>query len=361
MSNRPLDRRSLNRAYLARQLLLDRGVRTAEDALTHLVGLQAQSPQAPYTALWSRLAEFEPEALSTLLAERRAVRIVLMRSTIHLVTPDDCLELRPLVGIVSERGLSGQYGRQLDGVDADAVAAAGRELLEEELRTSRELEPLLAERFPGYDGHALAMLVRAYVPLVQPPPRGLWRKSGKPVVVPAETWLGRPLASEPSAEQVMLRYLAAFGPASVKDAQVWSGLTRLREVFERLRPELRVFTAEDGTELFDVPDGELPDPDTPAPVRFLPEYDNALLSHADRSRIAEREHVTRVFTKGGLLVDGFLAGRWGARRARSGVTLEIELFRRLSKAERDDVSAEGGRLLGFLAPDAEPRGLAFLL
>lgn len=359
MASRTLDRRSLNRAYLARQLLLDRAPLSPEDALTHLVGLQAQSPQAPYTGLWSRLAAFEPEALSTLLEERRAVRIVLMRSTIHLVTADDCLELRPLVGIVSERGLSGNYGRQLAGADPAAVAAAGRKLLEDEPRTSGELEPLLAERFPAHDGHALAMLVRAHVPLVQVPPRGLWRRSGRPVVAPAETWLGRPLAAEPSLDRMVLRYLAAFGPASVKDAQVWSGLTRLGEVFERLRPALRVFAAEDGTELFDVPDGPLPDPDTAAPVRFLPEYDNALLSHADRSRIAEREHVTRVFTKGGLLVDGFLAGRWGVKRARGAATLEIEPFRRLSEAERDDVAVEGERLLGFLAPEAAPRGLDF--
>jgi Winged helix DNA-binding domain len=358
--SRALDRRSLNRAYLARQLLLDRSVMAPEDALTHLVGMQAQSPQAPYTGLWSRLVELEPEALSALVEKRRAVRIVLMRSTIHLVIADDCLELRPLVDVVSERGLSGNYGRQLAGVDPEAVAAAGRELLEGEPRTSSELEPLLAERFPGYDGHALAMLVRARVPLVQLPPRGLWRRSGRPVVAPAEVWLERPLASNPSAERMVLRYLAAFGPASVKDAQVWSGLTGLGEVFERLRPELRVFAAEDGSELFDVPDGALPERDTPAPVRFLPEYDNALLSHADRSRIAERADVKRVFTKGGLLVDGFLAGRWGVRQARRTATLEIEPFRRLGKAERDDVVSEGARLLGFLAPDARAHELGFL-
>jgi Winged helix DNA-binding domain len=321
--------------------------------------MQAQSPQAPYVGLWSRLEGFDPEELSRLLAERRAVRIVLMRSTIHLVTAEDSLEIRPLVQVVSERQLQGGYGRQLEGIELEAVAEVGRELLAAESLTSSGLEPFLAERWPNRDARALAMVVRALVPLVQVPPRGLWNRSGSPFLTPVESWLGRPLATRPLLERLVTRYLAAFGPASAKDAQVWSGLTRLGAVFERLRGQLRAFRGESGAELFDVDDGPLPDPDTPAAPRFLPEYDNALLSHVDRARIARREDVGRVFTKGGLLVDGFLAGRWGAKRSRQSAILEIELFRRLAKRDRAAVVEEGERLLEFLAPDANRRGPVF--
>jgi hypothetical protein len=352
---RTLDRRALNRAFLARQFLLRRQRLPVAEALEHFVGMQAQSPQAPYVGLWSRLEGFDPTELSRLLEERRAVRIVLMRSTIHLVTAEDCLELRPLVQVVSERQLRGNYGRDLEGVELEAVAAHGRALLGAEARTSSELEPFLAERWPGRDPRALAMVVRALVPLVQVPPRGLWGRTGSPRLAPVETWLGPRRADRPSAERLVRRYLAAFGPASAKDAQVWSGLTRLGEVFERLRGELRALRDESGNELLDVEDGQLPDPDTPAPPRFLPEYDNALLSHSDRSRIARREDVGRVFTKGGLLVDGFLAGRWGAKRGHGAATLDVERFRRLSREERAAVVEEGERLLAFLAPETDRR------
>jgi hypothetical protein len=353
----PLDRRTLNRTFLARQLLLSRADLPAAKALEHLVGMQAQSPQAPYVGLWSRLAGFDPDELSRLLLERRAVRIVLMRSTIHLVTARDCLRLRPLVQAVSERSLSGNYGRQLAGMDMDALAEAGRALLDEQPRTMSELEPLLAQPWPDRDRHALAMGVRALVPLVQVPPRGLWGKSGPAAHTSAESWLGRPLAARSSVTRMFMRYLAAFGPASVRDAQAWSGLTRLGEVAARLRPKLRTYRDENGVELFDVPDSRLADPDVPAPPRFLPEYDNALLSHAARSRIARREDVRRVFTKGALLVEGFLAGRWDVKRARGRAILNVELFRRLTKAERATVTEEGERLLGFVANDLETRDI----
>lgn len=359
MAGQTLSRRALNRAFLARQLLLERQRLPVAEALEHLIGMQAQSPQAPYVGLWSRLKGFDPKELSRLLEERRAVRIVLQRSTIHLVTARDCLEIRPVVQVVSERGLRGNYGRALDGVELEAVAEAGRELLAREALTASELEPLLAERWPNRDPHALAMVLRALVPLVQIPPRGLWGRSARPVLTPAEEWLCSSLVARPSVERLVLRYLAAFGPASAKDAQTWSGLTRLGEVVERLQPQLRAFRDENGAELVDVPDGPLPDPDTPAPPRFLPAYDNALLSHADRTRIAGRQDVGRVFTKGGLLVDGFLAGRWDVKRARKSAALIIELFRLLPKADRTAVAEEGERLLGFVAPEAESRAVAF--
>jgi hypothetical protein len=350
-----LARQTLNRTFLARQLLLKRADLPVPKALEHLVGMQAQSPQAPYVGLWSRLAGFNPDDLSRLLVERRAVRMVLMRSTIHLVTARDCLRLRLLVQPVSERSLGGNYGRQLAGMDLESLAKTGRELVEERPQTVSGLEPLLARRWPERDAHALAMGVRALVPLVQVPPRGLWRRSGPSAHTTAESWLGRPLAARPSVDRMFTRYLAAFGPASVKDAQTWSGLARLGEVAERLRPTLRTYRGENGVELFDISEGRLADPEIHAPPRFLPEYDNALLSHADRSRIASREHGRRVFTKGGLLVDGFLTGRWDVKRARGRATLNVELFRRLAKAERAAATDEGEHLLAFVADDLQTR------
>lgn len=354
-----LGRRALNRALLERQMLLRRADLSAAEAIERLVGMQAQAPYAPYVGLWTRLDGFRTDDLSTLLLDRRAVRTVVMRSTVHLLTAGDSLALRPLMQPVLERQYRGsQYSKRLAGLDTDAIAAAGRALLEEKPRTIAEAGKLLCERWPGADAESIAHLLRTALPLVQVPPRGVWGRGGLPLCTTAEHWLGRPLAPDPSPDEVMLRYLRAFGPASVADVQAWSGLTRMREVADRLRPHLRTFRDEAGTELLDVEDGPLPDPDTPAPVRYLPEYDNALLSHADRTRIITPEQSARVFTRGALLVDGFARGAWTIARAKGGVaTLKIEMFAKLSKPERAEVEDEGARLLVFAADDAKARDI----
>jgi hypothetical protein len=176
-----------------------------------------------------------------------------------------------------------------------------------------------------------------------------------------EAWLGRPFDDAPPPDEMVFRYLAAFGPASVKDIQTWCWLTRLREVVERLRPRLRTFRDDQGRELFDVPHAPLPDPDTAVPVRFVPEYDNLLLSHADRERVIRREHRERIFTKGAFLVDGFVRGTWGIARSKAAVTLAIEPFDRLRMPERDAVGQEGERLLMFVGSDAGTRDVRFEL
>ncbi len=343
-----LGRRALNRALLERQLLLRRAELSVLDALEHLAGLQAQAPYAPYVGLWSRLAGFRTDDLVAAIEGREAVRIALMRSTIHLVSARDCLWMRPLVQSVTERGFLGAYGRWVEGVDRAELAAAGRALLEERPCTSREVGTQLLERWPDSTADALGNAVRCYLPLVQVPPRGIWGKGGVAAHTTAEAWLGRELDPRPSPDALVTRYLAAFGPASVNDVQTWSGLGRLREVVERLRPGLRAFRDENGVELFDLPDAPRPDPDTPAPVRFVPEYDNLLLSHADRTRVIAPEHREPLFTKGGFLVDGFLAGAWKRDRG----TLHVEPFVRLARADRTEVEEEGRRLLGFAAGDA---------
>jgi hypothetical protein len=353
-----LGQRALNRALLERQMLLRRASTSAEDAVERLVGMQAQAPYSPYVGLWSRLEGFRTEDLAALLLDRRAVRIVLMRSTIHLVTARDCLGLRPVMQPVLEQQLRGsQSGKRLAGLDVRAIVAEGRALLEERPRTAAEAAALLSERWPGADVESIHHAIRALAPLVQVPPRGVWGRGGPPLCTTAEHWLGRALSPETAPDETMLRYLAAYGPATVADVQAWSGLRRLREVAERLRPRLRVFRDQHGRELLDVPGAPLPDPDTPAPVRYLPEYDNALLSHADRTRILTPDHGKRVFTRGAVLVDGFVHGRWTVARSRGTATLRVEAFARLSPAVRAEVEEEGGRMLGFVAADAAVRGV----
>ncbi len=323
-----LSQRALNRALLARQLLLQRAAAPVGEAIERLVGMQAQSPNAPYVGLWSRLDGFQADDLSRMIADRSAVRSSLMRTTLHLVTARDCLALRPLMQPVLERGLwtGSPFGKRIRGVDVDALVALGRALLDERPRTVPELSAALGARWPEHDATALAYAVRYLVPAVQTPPRGIWGASGPAAFASIQGWLGSELDDAPSAEEMVLRYLAAYGPASVNDVQAWCWLTRLREVIERLRPRLVTFRDEHGVELFDLPDAPRPDAATPAPPRFLPEYDNALLSHADRSRIIADEHRQRVFTKGALLVDGFVRGAWTLARKRGEATLRIEIF-----------------------------------
>ena len=345
-----LSRRALNRALLARQLLLERHELSVPAAIERLAGMQSQAPRTPYVGLWTRLAGFDPAALERLMLRRRAVRLVLMRRTLHLVTAHDCLAWWPLVQPVVAASVNGNWGRHLGGVDRAAVAAAGRALLEERPRTHAELSRELAERWPVAEVAALGHAVGAEVPLVQLPPRGLWSTSAQPLLTTAEAWLGEPVDPDPSPGDLVLRYLRAFGPASAADAQRWCGLTRLGEVLDALRPKLRTFHDEHGRELFDLPRAPRPDPGTPAPPRFLPEFDNLLLSHADRTRVMATEHRSGVFTVNGrilgtVLVDGFVAGTWSV----AGGTLTIRAFGRISRADRDALAEEGGRLLDFVA------------
>ena len=349
MTTRLLDSRALNRATMARQLLLGRAARPPLEVVRHLVGMQAQVPHDPYTGLWSRVEGFEPESVSHLLDQREAVRIGVMRGTIHLVTADDCLLLRPLVQPVFEGQLwrHRDFSPQLRGVDLEPVLAYGRSLLDERSLNGRELRALFAKRFPGADPAALVYACQMRLALVQPPPRGLWGESAGVAWRTAESWLERPLEPSPSLDDVLRRYLGAFGPASVADAASWSRLTGLREAFERLRPELVTFRDERGRELFDLPDAPRPGAAVPAPVRFLPEYDNVLLSHDDRSRFfreEERVQLRPVWAVGwgSVLHDGLVRGMW-RRREGELVVRHVALPGRAVSA----IAAEARRLARF--------------
>ncbi|HWN60387.1 MAG TPA: winged helix DNA-binding domain-containing protein [Streptosporangiaceae bacterium] len=363
-----LSQRELNRALLSRQLLLDR-VDLPEEAsprraaviatIEHLVGLQAQAPFPPYYGLWSRLGGFRPDDLATLITDRSVVRIAVMRGTIHVVSARDCLPLRRVVQPVLDRGLRGSFGKQLAGVDATAVAVAGRELVEAEPMTFSALGERLAERWPDHPPAALAQAVRAHVPLVQVPPRAVWGRSGQSLHTSAEHWLGAAAAAAaapagpPTLAGLVTRYLAAFGPATARDVTAWSGLTGLRAVMDELRPSLVTFRDEQGAELFDLPSAPRPGGDVPAPVRLAAEFDNLLLSHADRSRVVHPDHLRRFYTingifPGSVLIDGFVGGMWRLARVKQEATLTIELFG--PAPERAQVRREAERMLAFCAP-----------
>ncbi len=355
-----LDDRALNRALLARQLLLERSTLSPLHAIEHLVGMQSQLPTPPYFGLWARLDGFEPDQLSQLYADRRVVRIAVMRSTVHLVSADDCLRLRPAMEPAQYRAMTpgSGYGRALAGVDLDELGRLGRALVEAQPLTGAQIAAALGERWPGAAPAALAYAVRAVVPLVQVPPRGQWGRSGQARCTSAEHWIGRPLDA-PDVEAVMRRYLAAYGPASVADAQAWSGLTRLRPVFEALRPDLLTFRSESGTELFDLPDAPRPPGDLPAPVRLLPEFDNILLSHAERGRMFAPEHRRLIFSENGIihatvLVDGFARATWKLHTTRSEAALEVTSLPgpALRARDRTAIDGEARRLLAAAAPGA---------
>jgi hypothetical protein len=357
-----LTRRDLNRATLDRQLLLRRHDMTPTAMVEHLVGLQSQTPHTWYVGFWSRLVDCSAKEVSDLLEGRQLVRIALMRSTIHLVTAADAVALRPLVTPVIERSMSGNFGRHLTGIDREALIAAGRAVLDERPRTFSELGRELEKRWPGRDAASLAQAIRAWVPLVQVTPRGVWGASGKSAHASVETWLGAAPRIDYPVDDLVLRYLRAFGPASVRDIQTWSGLTRLSEVVARL--PLREFQDENGVALYDLPDAPRPAADTPAPARYLYDFDNLLLSHADRGRVITEAYFAQNFDVHGpmpriILLDGFTAGTWTLATSRDAATLTVHPFAKLSATDRDALIAEGESLLRFVAAGASIHDIVF--
>ncbi|MGW3254055.1 winged helix DNA-binding domain-containing protein [Streptomyces fungicidicus] len=355
----PLTTRALNRATLARQSLLDRAGTPVLDAVGHLCGLQAQEPQEPFVGLWSRLGSFDPAELSALLTGRRVVRTHLMRRTVHLVTAGDALAWRARHDAMLRQRVLGVYRRELDGVDLGELAAAGRAVLADgEPRSMGDLGRAVAGRWPRPTARALGeTLVGALVPVVQLPPRGLWRTKAGARYELLSSWLGREIdplpadASDPVGQTLVRRYLAAFGPAASADLRAWCGLAGLPAAVAAVRPELVAFRDERGRELLDLPDAPRPDPGTPAPVRFLPAFDNAILGYQDRSRIIDDAH--RGLSVAGervVLVDGRVAATWRA----DGGAVTVTPLGRLSRAERTDVAEEGRALARFLSGGGSP-------
>ncbi|WP_344865782.1 winged helix DNA-binding domain-containing protein [Planomonospora alba] len=349
-----LDARALNRATLARQLLLDRADLPVLDAVTHLCGLQAQEPQEPFTGLWSRLRAFDPAALSDLLVRRSVVRTHLMRRTVHLLAAEDVLAWRARHDPMLRQRVLGTYRPEVAVVDLDERVLAGRAVMADgRPRSMSELARAVAGRWPAPGQRALGeMLVAALLPMAQLPPRGLWRTRAGVRNALLSSWLGREIdppaadGSDPVGRTLVRRYLAAFGPAATADLRAWCGLAGLPAAVAAIREELVVFRDERGRELLDLPDAPRPDPDTPAPVRFLPAFDNALLGYHDRSRIVDDAH--RGLSVAGarvVLVDGRAAATWTVTAG----TVTVTPLRRLSRSDSAAVAEEGRALASFLS------------
>ncbi|HEY8524187.1 MAG TPA: winged helix DNA-binding domain-containing protein [Acidimicrobiales bacterium] len=355
--------RDLNRATLARQMLLERHDLPAPAAIERLVGLQAQAPPGPYIGLWTRLAGFERDDLATPIAERAVVKATLMRSTLHLATAADYPWLRRTLhpamagaadDIATRRGGKGAF-------DVERVVEAGRHFFAEP-HTYAELSAMLAELLPDVDVGSMRYTVRTHVPLVQVPTDTRWSYPGQPRFTVADAWLGQPVSTDggdpdDDLRRLVTRYLAAFGPATVTDLQTWSGLGKLKDRVAAVAPDLVTFRDENRRQLLDLPDAPRPAGDTPAPVRFLPEYDNVLLSHQKRTRIVADEHRKKVFLPGlrvarTVLVDGFVAGTWTVEKTKRTATLVVEPFSKPDEATAGALEEEAERLVRFVEPEA---------
>ncbi len=358
-----LSRRALNRATLARQMLLERATVPVETAVARLAGMQAQIPRPPYLGLWTRLAGFERQALTAALHARRVVRATAFRGTLHLLTAEDLLAFRGTLQPMLSRGMQSILRNRAESFDMDELLAAARTFFGREPATFDAVRTHLAERFPVADERAMGYAVRTHLPLVQVPDDSGWGFPAAAAFALAEHWLEREIPSGNAGLPALVRrYLAAFGPASIADAQNWSGLGGLRTTFEALRGELATFRDGRGRELFDLPEAPRPAEETPAPVRFLPEYDNLVLGHDDRSRIVADEYRPRLVTKNlqipaTFLVDGFVAGTCRIERTKRVATLMLQPFGKLLKRDLRALEKEGDALLGFVEPEAATRNV----
>jgi Winged helix DNA-binding domain len=322
----------------------------AVEAIERLAGMQAQEPRPPFVGLWSRVEGFAREDLVVALGDGSAVRGMLMRATLHTVSAPDFRAFRPAVQPVLSAAYAGVDKRRREGVDVDAVLPVARELLEDEPRTFNELRVLLSERFPDANERGLGYAARTHLPLTMVPTDDRWGFPRDAKFALAEA------GADDSPEPLVRRYLAAFGPATAADAQTWSGLRGVAGVLEEM-DDLERFEDGQGRTLFDLPDAPRPDADVPAPIRFLPEFDNLVLAHADRTRLLDDEHRPRVVTKNlrvkaTFLVDGRVAGTWKSTRKGKKASLVIEPFKKLRKKDTKALTSEGEQLLRFIEEDA---------
>jgi hypothetical protein len=354
-----LSQRALNRALLARQMLLSREQRTAVDAIEQVGGLQAQLPRPPFIGLWSRLEAFERGALVEAIAARAVVRVTAMRGTLHLLSARDYLAWRGPLQPALSRGVRSIAGATVNDTDLKQAEAITRAFLGHAPATFDAIRGHLEPRFKALNVRHLAYALRMTIPLVQvPEPEVTWAYPGAADFALADTWLGRRVPTGAAAPNSLVkRYLAAFGPASVADAQTWSGLQKLAPVFEALRPELVTFRDERKRELFDLPKAPRPAEDVAAPVRLVPDWDNLLLGHQDRRRVIADDHRARISTRNlqvtaCFLVDGSVAGSWSIARKGKAATLVLEPFVKITKTDQIALKEEAARLLAFAEPQA---------
>ncbi|HET7676753.1 MAG TPA: winged helix DNA-binding domain-containing protein [Candidatus Limnocylindrales bacterium] len=353
----------LNRATLARQMLLERERLDAIEAVERLVALQAQEPASPYIALHTRLDGFRAAELDAAFRERRAVKGHLMRVTLHALSARDFGHFWPAMAPSMRAWRERQAKRLGLEVDLDAMVARAQRFARTP-RTGPEIRahlPQLPEHVagPGIQRDAW-WAVRIQAPFLMVPDDVPWSFGRRPLFIAAGAWLdGEPFASEHDGlDHLVRRYLRAFGPASLGDMAQFTGIqvARLRPSLERLLAELRTFRDERGRQLYDVADGRLPPADTPAPARFLPMWDSVLLAYQDRTRMLSEPHRRRVIQKNGdflpaFLVDGVVAGLWRADRTEDGRTsIRWQPFEPLSSAAEEELASEAERLAAFVEP-----------
>jgi hypothetical protein len=342
---RTLTRRELNRALLGRQLLLERGRMPLPRALERVGGIQAQYAPSMYIGLWSRLEGLERQALTGALVERSVVQATLMRTTIHLVSRED---FWPFALATRAARRAHWLRTRPEPISAAAMAGAAR-TVRGRLNGGNQLRRTEIEALVG---KPRALGSGLWVDLVRAPPSGTWERRRADLFALAEDWIGPPAIGVGDAtEHLVRRYLAGFGPASRKEIAGFTGiaLTPLDKVLGRL--ELRRFASEDDEELLDVPDGLLPNPDTPAPPRFLPTWDATLLAHARRTGILPEKHRPKLFSSKYpqsfpcFLIDGAVAGTW---RYEPG-EIALSPFAPLDAADERALRAEAERLAAFHA------------
>jgi hypothetical protein len=358
-----LTQRRLNRATLARQLLLEPAEVGVVDAVGRIAGLQAQEPASPYIGLWARLAAFEAAELDAAIAARDVVKGTLMRVTLHLVTAADYRAFWPAV----RPGLEQQRRQQrLEPPTAASMAALQERVtaFAAEPRSLTELREHVGE-VDGLPADELVWWLRRRMPLAHAPTGGPWAFGRRPLLADADAWLSTGSWTDDAAavEYLVRHYLTAFGPASLADVSQWSGLTvgRLRPGIEAIEAagELRRYRSETGRQLVDLAGVSLPDEDVPAPPRLLPMWDSTVLAFADRTRMVSDADRARIIARNGdtlpvILVDGVVAGRWWAVTERERTRIELEPFRRIEAQDRRALEALGDRLARFVEP-YEPR------
>lgn len=352
-----LSDRALNRATLARQLLLARQKLPVVKAIEQVLALQAQVPRPPHVGLWSRLDGFKREQLLAPLHARTLVRATTMRGTIHIMRAKDFLAFRGALQPSLGAGWKTVAGTS-PTPPIEALVAAGRKFLGGDGYTFNEIRAELVKQFPKCHDRIMGYALRTHLPLVQVPTREhAWGFPADSAFALADGWLKKPVGDGAGPSALILRYLAAFGPATTADIQAWTGMRGIAELMAPIRSQLVTFEDARGRTLFDLPKAPRPDEDTDVPVRFLPEYDSVMLGHADRSRIVDEKFRKVLITKSLIipatfLVDGRIAGTWKVERAKTAATLRLTLLLPLAKAVKAALEQEGLALLAFVEPDA---------
>lgn len=360
MAGNRLTLRQLNRTLLARQMLLDRHDTRPVAAIEHLIALQSQIPNPPYIGLWTRLRSFERRQLTELLEARAIARAPWIRSTLHLVSAADHQRFQSVIQPALVRGLRSFFGARAADLDIERLLSIAKPFLESNQPSIGALRARLQEHEPQLNKEAMAYAVRSYLPLVQIPPSGAWGAGTSATYTTAEKWLGAAAPSD--LAHLFRRYLAAYGPADIMDFQTWTGMTRLKPQLEPTLADLLAYQSESGRDLYDLPELTIADPGSISPLRFIPEYDNMLIAHRDRSRIVPDEHRKRVFLSAGriagtVLVDGVVGATWNVKKDKRSLSLHVKLFEAQPKACLRAIEEEGDRLLRFYDDKASSRAV----